>query len=145
MEQGGEVLKFLGDGLLAAFPVGDERPLQGACAAAVRAAQAALSRNDVVNCVHADGPKLSLDVALHFGDVFYGNIGTASRLDFTVIGPAVNEVSRMEALCATLGCSVIMSARVASESRVPVRSLGRHSLRGLAEQRELFTLVHDPQ
>jgi adenylate cyclase len=73
--------------------------------------------------------------------VFYGNIGAAGRLDFTVIGPAVNEASRMEALCGALDCSIILSDRVASVSPVPVRSLGSHRLRGIAAERELFTLA----
>ena len=138
-EQGGEVLKFLGDGLLAAFPITEERSRESACAAAIRAAQAALDRNDAVNRLHAGETPLSLDIALHCGDVFYGNIGAAGRLDFTVIGPAVNEASRMEALCNTLDCAVVLSDNVASVSPVPVRSLGRHRLRGIATERELFT------
>jgi len=138
-EQGGEVLKFLGDGLLAAFPITEERSHESACAAAIRAAQGALERNEAVNRKHET--PLSLDIALHCGDVFYGNIGAAGRLDFTVIGPAVNEASRMEALCSSLDCSVILSDRVAAASPVPVRSLGRHRLRGIAAERELFTLA----
>jgi len=140
-ERGGEVLKFIGDGLLAVFPITDEQPQERACAAAVHAAQAALERNAAVNALHADQPQLSLDVALHCGDVFYGNIGAAGRLDFTVIGPAVNETSRMEALCDALGCSVVMSASVAAACPVPTRRLGYHSLRGVAGERELFTLA----
>ncbi|MBQ0820191.1 adenylate/guanylate cyclase domain-containing protein [Microvirga sp. HBU67558] len=139
-EQGGEVLKFMGDGILAAFPITDERSREQACAAAIRAARTALERNVAVNALHAGEPPLSLDVALHCGDVFYGNIGAAGRLDFTVIGPAVNEVSRMEALCNSLDCSVVVSESVASASPVALRSLGRHRLRGIAAERELFTL-----
>lgn len=138
-EQGGEVLKFMGDGLLAAFPITEERSREEACAAAVRAARTALDRNAAVNDLHAGETPLSLDIALHCGDVFYGNIGAAGRLDFTVIGPAVNEVSRMEALCNSLDCSVVLSESVASVSPAPVRSLGRHRLRGIATERELFT------
>jgi adenylate cyclase len=140
-EQGGEVLKFMGDGLLAVFPIDETRPAEEACAAAVRAAQAALARNEAVNRALPDETPLHLDIALHCGDVFYGNIGAAGRLDFTVIGPAVNEASRMEALCATLGCPLVMSERIARASPAPVRSLGRHRLRGIASGRELFTLA----
>jgi adenylate cyclase len=136
-EQGGEVLKFMGDGVLAAFPISEHRSREEACAAAIRAAQAALERNEAVNRRHEI--PLDLDIALHCGDVFYGNIGAAGRLDFTVIGPAVNEASRMEALCSALDCAVILSESVASVSPVPVRSLGRHRLRGIATERELFT------
>jgi adenylate cyclase len=140
-EEGGEVLKFMGDGVLAAFPITEERSREEACAAAIRAAQVALERNAETNRRHAGETPLSLDIALHCGDVFYGNIGAAGRLDFTVIGPAVNEVSRMEALCNSLDCSVVLSESVASVSPVPVRSLGRHRLRGIAAERELFTFA----
>ncbi|MCD6071114.1 MAG: hypothetical protein K0S42_1630 [Microvirga sp.] len=137
-EQCGEVLKFMGDGVLAAFPISEHRSREEACVAAIRAAQTALERNEAVNRRHET--PLSLDIALHCGDVFYGNIGAAGRLDFTVIGPAVNEASRMEALCSTLDCALILSESVASVSPVSVRSLGRHRLRGIAAERELFTL-----
>lgn len=138
--QGGEVLKFLGDGLLAIFPITEEQPQNAAGAAAVRAAQEAIARNEVVNRSRPSESPLGLDIALHCGEVFYGNIGAANRLDFTVIGPAVNEVSRMEALCGVLGCDVVMSAIIAAASPISVRSLGRHMLRGVTEERELFTL-----
>jgi adenylate cyclase len=140
-EHGGEVLKFLGDGLLAVFPITDEQSQEEAGAAAVRAAREAISRNEAVNRSRPNEPSLSLDIALHCGDVFYGNIGAANRLDFTVIGPAVNEASRMEALCEPLGCSVVMSQTIAAASPAPVRPLGRHTLRGISEPRELFTLA----
>lgn len=140
-EQGGEVLKFMGDGVLAAFPITEERSREQACAAAIRAAQMALERNAAVNRLHVNETPLNLDIALHCGDVFYGNIGAAGRLDFTVIGPAVNEVSRMEALCNSLDCAVILSDSVASVSPIPVRSLGRHRLRGISAERELFTFA----
>jgi len=140
-ENGGEVLKFMGDGVLAAFPITEERSQEAACAAAVHAAQMALERNAAVNRLHAQEEPLCLDIALHCGDVFYGNIGAAGRLDFTVIGPAVNETSRMEALCRELDCSLVMSNSIAAASPIPVRSLGRHRLRGIAAERELFTLA----
>jgi adenylate cyclase len=136
-EEGGEVLKFMGDGVLAAFPITEERSQEEACAAAIRAAQVALDRNDAVN--RSEEVPLRLDIALNCGDVFYGNIGAAGRLDFTVIGPVVNETSRMEALCSHLDCAVIMSGSVAACSPAPVRSLGHHRLRGIAAERELFT------
>lgn len=138
-EEGGEVLKFMGDGVLAAFPISKDRPQAAACAAALRAACVALQRNEAVNRRHG-GEALSLDVALHYGKVYYGNIGAAGRLDFTVIGPVVNEASRMEALCQELGYPLVMSGPVASACSVPVRSLGLHRLRGISRKRELFTL-----
>ena len=138
--RGGDVLKFMGDGLLAVFPIGEERSADDACAAAVDAAVEALARNADVNQAQPDDAGLSLDVALHLGEIFYGNVGSARRLDFTVVGPAVNELSRIETLCGALDTPLLLSAPFAQTCGRPVRSLGRHRLRGVAEERELFTL-----
>lgn len=126
---GGEVLKFIGDGLLAAFPVTGEAPT-ACCDAALAAAREALTRNARVNAAHSASPRLDLDVALHLGEVFYGNIGAASRLEFTVIGPAVNEASRIESLCDRLERDLLMSQSFARACSAPVASLGRFELRG---------------
>jgi adenylate cyclase len=141
-EHGGEVLKFLGDGLLAIFPseqIGAER----ACSAAVNAAVDAGIRNAALNERRAaeGSPTLDLSTALHFGDVVYGNIGTARRLDFTIVGPAVNEVSRMEALGKALGRDLLLSQSIADRCGRPVISLGAHELRGIAGRREMYTVA----
>jgi len=140
-QHGGQVLKFLGDGLLAVFSL-EERAAEAACADALAAAQAALAANATINGRReaAGEPLLALDVALHLGEVMYGNVGSARRLDFTVIGPAVNEASRIEALCEPLGCHVLMSAAFARTCPQRLRSLGQHTLRGVASPQELFTL-----
>ena len=133
---GGEVLKFLGDGLLAAFPVmGDAAR---ACDAALAAAREALALNARVNDAHPETPRLDLDVALHLGEVFYGNIGAGSRLEFTVIGPAVNEAARLEALCGRLDRALLMSESFAERCTAPVANLGRFELRGVSGEREVF-------
>jgi len=147
LERGGEILKFLGDGLLAVFPVaGSGAEIEGAaCTLALAAAEDALARNAALNAGRAatGGPTLGLDVALHFGEVVYGNIGTARRLDFTVIGRVVNEASRMERLCDAIGRHLLLSADFAQRCRVgagrgcSLESLGRHVLAGVGE-RELF-------
>lgn len=141
MEQGGEVLKFLGDGLLAIFPIGAEGE-GAACDRALAAARQALSGNQALCARFADEnlPSLPLDIALHVGDVLYGNIGAQQRLDFTVIGPAVNEASRIESLCEPLGQALVISAAFAEHGAGPFRSLGSQSLRGVGEPQELFTL-----
>jgi adenylate cyclase len=136
---GGEVLKFLGDGLLAAFAI-DDAP-EPACAAAISAAVEAIARNAAVNARHDGTPPLPLDIALHRGEVFYGNVGGGSRLDFTVIGPAVNEASRIEALCSVLDRSLLMSADFARCCGAGTVSLGLHRLRGVSEPREIFALA----
>jgi adenylate cyclase len=134
-------LKFMGDGLLAVFPIVADSSPEAACEAAVTAALEALSCNDAVNTRHADEARLDLEIGLHLGEVFYGNVGSGTRLDFTVIGPAVNEASRMEALCGKLGTPLVFSRTVADACGRAVRSLGCHSLRGLSHERELFTLA----
>lgn len=144
-QHGGEVLKFLGDGLLAAFAViaGNR---DAVCGAALDSAVEALARIETLNARRrAEGRRtIELDVCLHIGTVQYGNVGTATRLDFTVIGPAVNEASRIERLCEPLGHHVLASdqfAEAASSSRSRLVSLGRHQLRGVREATELFGLA----
>lgn len=141
---GGEILKFLGDGLLAVFAPDGEGGRERAAAAALEAARAMLNAIDGANATEAaaGNPALALDIALHEGEVTYGNVGTADRLDFTIIGPAVNEATRIEALCKTLGRHLLISdsfAREAPALRPQLRSLGLHRLRGVREPREVFT------
>lgn len=137
---GGQVLKFVGDGVIAVFPLpdGDGSP---ACRSALAAARAALAETEVLNRSRdaGAGPRLDLDVALHMGEVMYGNIGSTGRLDFTMIGPAVNEASRIEALCDRLGHHLLASRRFAENCGIAMRSLGLHELRGVAGTQELFT------
>ena len=141
---GGEVLKFIGDGILAIFPVTADTP-QAACDAALRAVTAARA-----GMVHLDQerikqglPPLPFGAALHLGEILWGNIGAADRLDFTAIGPAVNLVSRLEGLCKPLGMTVLVSGALAAETDVPLVSLGVHELRGIASSCEVFTLRED--
>jgi class 3 adenylate cyclase len=85
-------------------------------------------------------PPLPFGIALHLGEILWGNIGAADRLDFTAIGPAVNLVSRLEGLCRPLGHSVLISGAVATETVTPLLSLGQHELRGIAAPCDVFTL-----
>jgi adenylate cyclase len=137
---GGEVLKFVGDGVLAIFPVvGAPR---GACDAALRAASAAragMAHLDKERSRHGL-PPLPFGVALHLGEMLWGNIGAADRLDFTAIGPAVNLVSRLEGLCRPLGKAVLVSGALAAETEAPLIALGTHALRGIASPCAVFTL-----
>jgi adenylate cyclase len=141
-ENGGEILKFLGDGLLAVFPAGDGAPhRRTACEAAFSAAKEAIRRNDALNArrEQVGEPQLALDVVLHFGEVVYGNVGTSRRLDFTVIGRAVNEVSRIEKLCDELGIHLLISDEFAKHCSLHLKDLGRFKLRGVDLPRTLFT------
>ena len=140
--EGGQVLKFLGDGLLAVFALSDTAAPGAMCMAALAAADRGLEENRRLcrQCKTRGEPALALDIALHQGEVLYGNVGSAERLDFTIIGPAVNEASRIEALCEPLDQPLLLSARFARCAAVPVRSLGKHQLKGIAEPQEVFTL-----
>jgi adenylate cyclase len=138
---GGEVLKFIGDGLLAIFPVAPKGE-SAACAAAlaaVRAAREGMARLDRER-ISANLPALPFGVGLHLGPVVYGNIGAPDRLDFTAIGTAVNVASRIEGLCRTLACPVLISEAVALRCEASLAPVGSHSIRGSATPVALFTL-----
>ena len=139
-KHGGEILKFVGDGMLAIFPLESRRGLQrGAAGGASRRARGD-ARAERAARSRAARSSSGFGIALHVGDVMYGNIGTATRLDFTVIGPAVNVTSRLETCPARSG-SLLLSARFAGMCGVRrLRSLGTHVLRGIARPVEVFAV-----
>ncbi|MHA1537390.1 MAG: adenylate/guanylate cyclase domain-containing protein [Alphaproteobacteria bacterium] len=141
----GQILKFLGDGFLATF---DLTALDGeaVCKSALKAASELRSAFPPFNAERKKAGKVAMEfgLSLHLGDVLYGNIGAAERLDFTVIGPAVNEASRIQALCRTLGRDILISSafhEAATICRDGLSSLGFHALRGVRQPEELFALV----
>ena len=143
-EFGGQVLKFMGDGLLATFPL-NGRPAAEVCDRALCAAAKTLQRIRILCDERAttDAAVLDLDLVLHLGDVFYGNVGSADRLDFTVIGPAVNEASRIETLCAQHERNLLISetfAKAATDSADRLVSIGRFALRGVGSAQSIYTL-----
>ena len=137
---GGEVLKFIGDGGLAIFPViGSPADACEAALRAIVAARAGMAHLDAAR--QAQGlPPLPFGAALHLGEMLWGNVGAVDRLDFTAIGPAVNLVSRLEGLCRPLGRSVLISGALAAETSTPLVALGEHVLRGIAVPCAVFTL-----
>jgi adenylate cyclase len=143
-QHGGDVLKFMGDGILAVFS-----GVQGdACQRALDAARAAGSEIMALNRERSKAglPVTGFTVALHEGEVLYGNVGSKERLDFTVIGPAVNEVSRIQAMSRSLDQPILVSASFAEacgRGRERLVSLGRYALRGVGRPQELFTLDSD--
>ncbi len=141
--RGGEILKFLGDGLLAVFPVADRdsRPCP-VCEEALRAAGEAVAANATLNeeRVRRGEPPLPVDVALNFGEVVYGNVGASRRLDFTVIGPAVNETSRMETLCDRIGRPIVLSEAFARRCATPTVEVGAFALRGIVGDRVMYAI-----
>jgi adenylate cyclase len=143
--QGGEVLKLIGDGILAIF---DAAAAADACSCALDAAEGARARIAALNEQRQrDGlPVTRFYLGLHVGEVFYGNIGSVDRLDFTVVGPAVNEASRIAAMCRALDQDVLLSsafAEAAGAARGRLVSVGRYALRGVQRPQELYTL--DPE
>jgi adenylate cyclase len=138
---GGEILKFVGDGLLAIFPVPNPDEAPRISANALAAAREALAALGIPRegASPANEPPLEIVIALHYGTVIYGNVGAADRLDFTVIGPAVNLVSRIEAVAKSLDLPLIVSDDFAEAYGGKLKSLGLHQLRGLELPHELFT------
>ena len=140
---GGDVLKLIGDGVLALFAA--ETP-ERACARALAAAEAAQRQAAALSRRRAAAglPATELYLGLHAGAMFYGNIGSITRLDFTVVGPAVNEASRIAAMCRSAEQPVLLSeafvAAAGAEARRAVVSVGRYALRGVGRPQELFTL-----
>ena len=135
LERKGMVLRFIGDAALAIFPV-DGRPAE-ACESAVACAHEAIARMEKLN-KKRDSP-LAFGIGLHLGEVTYGNVGTPTRIEFTVVGAAANEAARIESLCKTLGVSLLVSEPVARNLPRAWKSLGRHALRGAGTEIELFT------
>jgi adenylate cyclase len=139
---GGHVLKFIGDGILAIFP--DEDTTR-ACRRALEAAANLRHRIAALNERRraAGVPVTDTHLALHVGELLYGNLGSPRRLDFTVLGAAVNVAARMESLCGSLEQKVIVSwafAEAAGDARSKLVSLGRYAMKGVARPQELFTL-----
>ncbi|MFL5347303.1 MAG: adenylate/guanylate cyclase domain-containing protein [Hyalangium sp.] len=141
MARGGEVLKFIGDAILAIFPLAGDA--QRACQSALMAAEealAALQRLNEERRARGEVP-LAIGVALHVGQVMYGNIGARSRLDFTVISSAVNEACRLEALCKPLQVPLTLSEAFVQLVRPETAvELGQHALKGVRAPIRVFTL-----
>jgi adenylate cyclase len=141
-DQGGDVLKLVGDGVLAIFTVEDRtRACESALAAAIAARRSVTEVNR--SRAAANLPTTDMYLGLHIGEVFYGNIGSEDRLDFTVIGPAVNEVSRIATLCRSVDQPLLISSDFAGalgESRNLLVSVGRYALRGVGRPQDLYTL-----
>lgn len=140
---GGDVLKLMGDGVLAIFKADNAGD---ACASALRAEAAVRETVGALNVRRAEAgrPVTNVYLGLHIGEVFYGNIGSDERLDFTVVGPAVNEVSRIASICRSVDRHLVVSSEFAEQApqaqRERLVSLGRYALRGVGRAQELFTL-----
>jgi adenylate cyclase len=151
LKHGGEILSYIGDAVLAIFTIGGtERPLgeacfreEGACAAALAAALDARSRVDALNQRRASSgePALEFGLALHVGDVMYGNLGVPQRMQFTVIGAAANKAARLAGMCKDLKRWVLVSSAFPRCFPGQMISLGHHAMRGVDAPEEIFTLA----
>lgn len=139
---GGEVLKFIGDAVLAIFPTSAGQDRAASCRKALAAAQEFCRRSAAENAlrISAGSPPALQGLALHFGEVAYGNVGAPHRLDFTVIGPAVNQASRLLGLAKQLDRPVLVSHALAREVDQVLVDLGRHQLRDVEQPQQVFTL-----
>jgi len=141
LDHGGEVLKFIGDAVLAIFPIADPDSPEAAEQAieAAQKAQREITRGNQQRAERGD-KTIGFGIGMHIGNLMYGNIGTPGRLDFTVIGSAVNEASRIEGMCKALDQNILLSAEFARHFPTRLVSLGMHTLRGVSTPQELFTL-----
>jgi adenylate cyclase len=141
-ENKGEILKFMGDGVLAIFPAEDDEDFAPSSLRALEAAMQGLERLGGINQVRRENElaEVRTGIGLHLGEVIYGNVGAADRLDFTVIGPAVNLASRIEGLTKRLLRPLLTSAAFAEICPHPLVSLGFHPVRGLFQPEEVFGL-----
>jgi adenylate cyclase len=145
-EHGGDVLRLIGDGILAIFTAENRlHACNAALSAAIAARQGVAELKKRRTAEHK--PVTDMYLGLHVGKVFFGNVGSRERLDFTVLGPAVNEASRIAAMCRSVDQPVLMSAAFANVGDIKRRlvSVGRYALRGVSHPQELFTLDPDLQ
>ncbi len=143
VECGGEILRFIGDAMLIVFPMENGLTEQQVCQSALTAARQAFEHIGTINKERAalDQPPIKFGVGLHFGDVIYGNVGSADRLDFTVMGPAVNRTARLESLTKKLGHSLLLSAEMATLANVATIDLGHHEMKGVTQPQPIFALA----
>lgn len=143
LDHGGEVLKFIGDSVMAIFPIEEgTRPASDMANAAIATAREAMSRGALVNHRRAENglPPISFGIGLHAGSVIYGNVGTARRLDLTVTGPAANEVQRLESVCKSRSLPLVISGQFRALYRGDLVPLGSEPAVGIDGELEIFTL-----
>ena len=141
-DHGGDVLKFMGDGILSIFKIDNEIVSKTQCVAAIEAARAALAGLDALNIKRAEAGEepLTMGIGINAGSVTYGNIGSPDRLDFTVLGPAVNVASRVQDLCKSIGEPVLATQMVATHCMDSFKDQGDHSVRGVDDPIKIFAL-----
>ncbi len=137
---GGEILRFIGDAMLIVFPIDDSQSRQAACRSALKAATDAYRSLATLNHMrrrHGE-EEIRFGVGLNVGEVIYGNVGAPDRLDFTVMGPAVNRTARLESLTKKLGEDILVSEQFAEQVGHSMRSLGEHDMQGVSEPQPVY-------
>ncbi|MCZ6796404.1 MAG: adenylate/guanylate cyclase domain-containing protein [Gammaproteobacteria bacterium] len=144
-EHGGEVLRFIGDAMLIVFPVDSNVNISHTCKLALDAAIDILRDLKSVNQqrLQQGYPEIRFGIGLHIGQVIYGNVGAPDRLDFTVMGAAVNRTARLEELTKKVGVPLLLSTEFAEHTEGPVRSMGEFEMRGVTQIQEVFALLPD--
>jgi adenylate cyclase len=142
LDHGGEVLKFMGDGLLAIFPIASEDGVGEVCRRTLSCAREFRARIADLPRAAENEAGIRFGLALHVGEVMYGNIGGGNRLDFTCIGPAVNLAARLEKVAAKLGEAIVASAAFAGHFPAEFKQLGEHAVAGFAAPQTVFGLAH---
>jgi len=140
--RGGEILRFIGDAMLIVFPIGEGMSCETACRAALESALDAQTTIATLNFQRRrhGQPQIEFGVGLNVGEVVYGNVGAPDRLDFTVMGPAVNRTARLEALTKELDRNILFSREFAGFIDQPTESLGEFAMKGIADRQEVFAL-----
>lgn len=140
--QGGEILRFIGDAMLIVFPIEKETCKNTACQAAIDAAIDAQSTLESINHRRRRHglPGIHFGVGLNVGEVIYGNVGAPDRLDFTVMGPAVNRTARLESLTKEFDCNILFSKTFSELIEVPSQFMGDHEMKGIAEPQPVYAL-----
>lgn len=143
--RGGEILRFIGDAMLIVFPIDAKLSKQQACLAAVEAACDARITLATINHQRRrhNEPEIRFGVGLNVGEVTYGNVGALDRLDFTVMGPAVNRTSRLEALTKTLNRPILFSRELAEQIDLPTEYLGDFAMKGISAEQPVYALADD--
>ncbi len=140
--RGGEILRFIGDAMLIVFTIDEKMCAQTACNAAIDSAIDAQSTLETMNHRRRrhNQPEIKFGVGLNIGEVIYGNVGAPDRLDFTVMGPAVNRTSRLESLTKELGCNILFSHKFSELIETTSEFLGHHKMKGIDEPQAVYAL-----
>ncbi len=141
-DRGGEILKFVGDAILVVFPVDKQNTAAKACSAALAAAKESFGKFEKLNSERSSEkkPEIQFGIGLHFGNVIYGNVGAIDRLDFTVIGPAVNLTARLEALTKHINYPLLMSEDFSKHVETETQFVGNFALKGIQNEQSVYAL-----